>query len=154
MALSTKTIQNLPAEKWTELLALKALNQEKLHILIRYDRIEELAAPRVEELRNDFKNVRVGAWSNQLPQNAPVFYFSDPAEGIHPSERLNPQLVRRINGRYFGLLFGVALLYEFHEEKLPGLTKMNGYWNDPTGWYASEMLNLLFNSYVAVARAA
>ncbi len=153
-SIDAKTIQNLTSDKWKELLVLKALNQEKLHILIRYDRIEELVAPRVEELRNDFKNVRVGVWSNRLPQNAPVFYFSDPADSIHPSGRLDPQLVRRINGRYFGLLFGVALLYEFHEEKLPGLVNMNGYWNDPTGWYASEVLNLLFNSYVAVARAA
>ncbi|HOW58209.1 MAG TPA: PfkB family carbohydrate kinase [Candidatus Omnitrophota bacterium] len=150
-------IDQLTPEMFKELLALAAINKERLHVVIP-DALQGKFSARVGELKT-IAHVYYG----NLPevaksQKVKVIGFSQSDENV---EILKARFGERIAGRtsaYFTTeqtgSFAVALLYAIQNIKREQLKVKNGYFYDGTGWLTSRALEILWNSYTVISSAA
>jgi len=147
-------LDRLSKRQWTELLGLKAINKDRIHIQILADSKEGMSE-RVFTLQ-PFGKVYYGAWNPRLPRQAMAIHFSQINDRIYAGQQLDPEVAQRIN-EYFGVFdgaFGTALLYAYHDGNLDGLATKNGYRYDPNDLYASRILSELFKNYEIISTAA
>jgi len=147
-------LDRLSKRQWTELLGLKALNKDKLHIQVLADPKEGMSE-RVFALQ-PFGKAYYGAWNPRLPRQAMAIHFSQINEKIFAGRQLDREVAKLIK-EHFGIFdgaFGTALLYAYHEGNLEGLAIKNGYRYDPNDVYASRILSELFKNYEIISTAA
>lgn len=147
-------LNRLAPEIWRELVALKGLNEKKLHLVIVDDVPGE--SPRLNALMQ-FRNTYVDHWPAFLSAGIPVIYFGDMNDGDGGVQVPTPVRAEKIRD-YFDLYkgaFGTALLYLYHDGQLDGLSRnKQGYLHDPKGIYIGRVLAQIWRNNTVIASSA
>ena len=158
MVLEQSRIDALSPEMHMELLKIAGLNHGKLHLVIP-GVFQGKYSERVAELRK-VASVYDGFPPVAASEKIPVIGFSDMDSDTLEAfqKRIDPRLAKRLKDSAFGLnragSFGVGILYALKDIPPDQLRpNENGFRYDRSGWYSSQVLEVL-QAYVAISIAA
>lgn len=145
-------------DQWLELLGLKMLNEDKLHIVID-SREEQILGDRASELLMNHKKVYLG-WEPRtlasLPKNVPVIQFEKLINGQISGDLLNERTIRRINATFdiFDGAFLAALRYAQNPSRLEELARQSQRVVTSATAMDLGLLDQLFKTYAIISQAA
>ena len=151
--IKAEILDQLSGAEFRELLGLKMLNLDQLHILIDDTSSGHLSDRALEFLK--LKKVYLGGYDPRLPKGVFTVHFAPFDSPNHPSESLDER-TRQLIDAYVGIeegAFGLGLDLARSEGALHGLSTRNGLLYDPTRYYLAQVQNQL-GSYVILSAAA
>ncbi len=161
----SETLENLARSKksggydqWLELLGLKMLNEDKLHIVID-SKEEQALSDRISELLLNHKKVYLG-WGPRtlasLPKNAPVIQFEKVMNGQLNAELLKGRPLHKISAIFdiFDGAFVAAFRYVQNPSRLEELTRQNHRVITSATALDLGLLDQLFKTYAIISQAA
>lgn len=142
-------------DQWLELLGLKMLNEDKLHIVIDAKE-EQMLDARGMELLMSHKNVYLGWNARKLPKGAPVIEFEKLINGQIPGDLLNERTARQIDATFdiFNGAFLAALRYAQDPAKLEALAREKKKVVTSLSALDMGLLDQMFKSYAIVSQSA
>ena len=145
-------------DQWLELLGLKMLNEDKLHIVID-SKEEQALSDRASELLLSHKKVYLG-WGPRtlasLPKNVPVIQFEKLMNGQLSGELLKERTLHQISATFdiFDGAFLAALRYAQNPSRLEELARQSRRVITSATALDLGLLDQLFKTYAIVSQAA